>query len=82
MTTADGMPGTYSGYPRGNDRLDIHYHYLDLAPRGRTRAGRRAPAGRGDMSGTAGKACHVAPASPVRGALPVGSLFRLGALSW
>jgi predicted dithiol-disulfide oxidoreductase (DUF899 family) len=26
---------TYSCYDRGNDKLNIHYHYLDLVPKGR-----------------------------------------------
>ena len=26
---------TYSCYDRGNDQLNIHYHYLDLVPKGR-----------------------------------------------
>ncbi|MES1259643.1 MAG: thioredoxin family protein [Gemmatimonadota bacterium] len=31
---------TYSCYDRGNDKLNIHYHYLDLVPKGRDEAGR------------------------------------------
>jgi predicted dithiol-disulfide oxidoreductase (DUF899 family) len=31
---------TYSCYDRGNDKLNIHYHYLDLVPKGRNEAGR------------------------------------------
>lgn len=31
---------TYSCYDRGNDKLTIPYHYLDLVPRGRDEAGR------------------------------------------
>jgi predicted dithiol-disulfide oxidoreductase (DUF899 family) len=31
---------TYSCYDRGNDKLNIHYHYLDLVPMGRDEAGR------------------------------------------
>ena len=31
---------TYSCYDRGNDKLNIHYHYLDLVPRGRDEGGR------------------------------------------
>jgi predicted dithiol-disulfide oxidoreductase (DUF899 family) len=30
----------YSCYDRGNDKLNIHYHYLDLVPKGRDEAGR------------------------------------------
>ena len=30
----------YSCYDRGNDRLNIHYHYLDMAPKGRDEGGR------------------------------------------
>jgi len=30
----------YSCYDRGNDMLNIHYHYLDLVPKGRDEAGR------------------------------------------
>src|SRR6266478_886418 len=30
----------YSCYDRGNDKLNIHYHYLDLAPKGRDEGGR------------------------------------------
>jgi predicted dithiol-disulfide oxidoreductase (DUF899 family) len=33
---------TYSCYDRGNDKLNIHYHYLDLVPKGRDE-GRRGP---------------------------------------
>jgi predicted dithiol-disulfide oxidoreductase (DUF899 family) len=31
---------TYSCYDRGNDKLNIHYHYLDLVPKGRAEGGR------------------------------------------
>jgi predicted dithiol-disulfide oxidoreductase (DUF899 family) len=31
---------TYSCYNRGNDKLNIHYHYLDLVPKGRDESGR------------------------------------------
>jgi predicted dithiol-disulfide oxidoreductase (DUF899 family) len=31
---------TYSCYDRGNDKLNIHYHYLDLVPKGRDESGR------------------------------------------
>ncbi len=31
---------TYSCYDRGNDKLNLHYHYLDLVPKGRNEAGR------------------------------------------
>jgi predicted dithiol-disulfide oxidoreductase (DUF899 family) len=31
---------TYSCYDRGNDKLNLHYHYLDLVPRGRDEGGR------------------------------------------
>jgi predicted dithiol-disulfide oxidoreductase (DUF899 family) len=31
---------TYSCYARGNDRLNIHYHYLDMVPKGRDENGR------------------------------------------
>ena len=31
---------TYSCYDRGNDKLNIHYHYLDLVPNGRDEGGR------------------------------------------
>ena len=31
---------TYSWYDRGNDKLNLHYHYLDLVPKGRDEAGR------------------------------------------
>jgi len=31
---------TYSCYHRGNDKLNIHYHYLDLVPKGRDEGGR------------------------------------------
>jgi len=31
---------TYSCYDRGNDKLNIHYHYLDLVPKGRNESGR------------------------------------------
>ena len=30
----------YSCYDRGNDKLNIHYHYLDLVPKGRDEGGR------------------------------------------
>jgi len=30
---------TYSCYDRGNDKLNLHYHYLDLVPKGRDEAG-------------------------------------------
>jgi len=31
---------TYSCYDRGNDKLNAHYHYLDLVPKGRDEGGR------------------------------------------
>jgi len=31
---------TYSCYDRGNDKLNVHYHYLDLVPKGRNEEGR------------------------------------------
>jgi predicted dithiol-disulfide oxidoreductase (DUF899 family) len=31
---------TYSCYDRGNDKLNLHYHYLDLVPKGRSEGGR------------------------------------------
>jgi predicted dithiol-disulfide oxidoreductase (DUF899 family) len=31
---------TYSCYDRGNDKLNIHYHYLDLVPKRRNEGGR------------------------------------------
>jgi len=31
---------TYSCYDRGNDKLNVHYHYLDLVPKGRNEGGR------------------------------------------
>jgi len=31
---------TYSCYDRGNDKLNVHYHYLDLVPKGRDESGR------------------------------------------
>jgi predicted dithiol-disulfide oxidoreductase (DUF899 family) len=31
---------TSSCYDRGNDKLNLHYHYLDLVPRGRNEGGR------------------------------------------
>lgn len=31
---------TYSCYDRGNDKLNIHYHYLDLVPKGRDEGAR------------------------------------------
>jgi predicted dithiol-disulfide oxidoreductase (DUF899 family) len=31
---------TYSCYDRGNDKLNVHYHYLDLVPKGRDEGGR------------------------------------------
>ena len=31
---------TYSCYNRGNDKLNIHYHYLDLVPKGRDEDGK------------------------------------------
>src|SRR5215471_6698988 len=31
---------TYSCYNRGNDKLNVHYHYLDLVPKGRDESGR------------------------------------------
>jgi predicted dithiol-disulfide oxidoreductase (DUF899 family) len=31
---------TYSCYDRGNDKLNLHYHYLDVVPKGRDEAGR------------------------------------------
>jgi predicted dithiol-disulfide oxidoreductase (DUF899 family) len=38
---ADGIVfHTYSCYDRGNDKLNLHYHYLDLVPKGRDEAGR------------------------------------------
>jgi predicted dithiol-disulfide oxidoreductase (DUF899 family) len=34
-----GVYHTYSCYDRGNDKLNIHYHYLDLVPKGRDEGG-------------------------------------------
>jgi predicted dithiol-disulfide oxidoreductase (DUF899 family) len=31
---------TYSTYAHGIDMLNVDYHYLDLAPKGRDKAGR------------------------------------------
>lgn len=31
---------TYSCYDRGNDMLNVHYHYLDMVPKGRDEGGR------------------------------------------
>jgi predicted dithiol-disulfide oxidoreductase (DUF899 family) len=31
---------TYSCYDRGNDKRNLHYHYLDPVPKGRDEAGR------------------------------------------
>jgi predicted dithiol-disulfide oxidoreductase (DUF899 family) len=31
---------TYSCYDRGNDKLNIHYHYLDIVPKGRDEGAR------------------------------------------
>jgi predicted dithiol-disulfide oxidoreductase (DUF899 family) len=31
---------TYSCYARGNDKLNLHYHYLDMVPKGRDEGGR------------------------------------------
>jgi predicted dithiol-disulfide oxidoreductase (DUF899 family) len=31
---------TYSCYNRGNDKLNLHYHYLDVVPKGRDEGGR------------------------------------------
>jgi predicted dithiol-disulfide oxidoreductase (DUF899 family) len=31
---------SYSCYDRGNDKLNLHYHYLDLVPKGRDEGGR------------------------------------------
>jgi predicted dithiol-disulfide oxidoreductase (DUF899 family) len=31
---------TYSCYARGNDMLNVHYHYLDMVPKGRDENGR------------------------------------------
>jgi predicted dithiol-disulfide oxidoreductase (DUF899 family) len=31
---------TYSCYDRGNDKLNLHYHYLELVPMGRNEGGR------------------------------------------
>jgi predicted dithiol-disulfide oxidoreductase (DUF899 family) len=31
---------TYSCYDRGNDKLNLHYHYLDIVPKGRDEGGR------------------------------------------
>ena len=36
---------TYSCYDRGNDKLNIHYHYLDIVPKGRDEGGPRAVLG-------------------------------------
>jgi predicted dithiol-disulfide oxidoreductase (DUF899 family) len=35
-----GVFHTYSCYHRGNDKLNLHYHYLDLVPKGRDEGGR------------------------------------------
>ncbi|HTK28580.1 MAG TPA: DUF899 family protein [Vicinamibacterales bacterium] len=37
---AGGLFHTYSCYDRGNDKLNLHYHYLDLVPKGRDEGGR------------------------------------------
>ena len=37
---ADAVFHCYSCYDRGNDMLNIHYHYLDLVPKGRDEADR------------------------------------------
>jgi predicted dithiol-disulfide oxidoreductase (DUF899 family) len=38
---ADGaVYHTYSCYDRGNDMLNVHYHYLDMVPKGRDEGGR------------------------------------------
>jgi predicted dithiol-disulfide oxidoreductase (DUF899 family) len=37
---ADAVFHCYSCYARGNDILNIHYHYLDLVPKGRDEADR------------------------------------------
>jgi predicted dithiol-disulfide oxidoreductase (DUF899 family) len=31
---------TYSCYSRGNEPLNLHYHYLDMVPKGRDEKGR------------------------------------------
>jgi predicted dithiol-disulfide oxidoreductase (DUF899 family) len=35
-----GVFHTYSCYARGNDMLNVHYHYLDMVPKGRDENGR------------------------------------------
>jgi len=35
----DAVFHTYSCYDRGNDKLNLHYHYLDLVPKGRDEGG-------------------------------------------
>jgi predicted dithiol-disulfide oxidoreductase (DUF899 family) len=37
---SDEVFHTYSCYDRGNDKLNLHYHYLDLVPKGRDEGGR------------------------------------------
>jgi predicted dithiol-disulfide oxidoreductase (DUF899 family) len=36
----DAVYHTYSCYDRGNDKLNVHYHYLDLVPKGRDEDGK------------------------------------------
>ena len=36
----DAVSHSYSCYDRGNDKLNLHYHYLDLVPKGRDEGGR------------------------------------------
>jgi predicted dithiol-disulfide oxidoreductase (DUF899 family) len=41
VKAADGtIYHTYSCYDRGNDMLNVHYHYLDMVPKGRDEGGR------------------------------------------
>jgi predicted dithiol-disulfide oxidoreductase (DUF899 family) len=44
-TRAERVFHTYSCYDRGNDKLNLHYHYLDLVPKGRDEDGRGAVLG-------------------------------------
>ncbi len=37
---SDAVFHCYSCYDRGNDKMNIHYHFLDLAPKGRDEGGR------------------------------------------
>jgi predicted dithiol-disulfide oxidoreductase (DUF899 family) len=55
---------TYSCYDRGNDKLHLHYHYLDLVPKGRDEGGAvrtGCAAATNTVSRAGNGCCHPSP---------------------